>query len=175
MKCRVKRHTVVQPLDQSYRLIPLTQGQNAIVDAEDFEWLSQWNWHAQWDSSRKTFIAFKSDGPKTRIAMSNTILHCDRTRQVDHQNFYTLDNRKENLRKCTPAENSRHRRKRSDNTSGFKGVHWDKRKKRWRATIITPEGIRKSLGRYKSVVQAAHAYDEGAKKYHGEFAHLNFA
>jgi hypothetical protein len=33
----MKRHSVVQPLDTSYRLIPLTQGQNAIVDAADFE------------------------------------------------------------------------------------------------------------------------------------------
>ncbi len=45
-KRRMKRHAVTQPLDPSYRLIPLTQHQNAIVDTADFDWLSQWNWHA---------------------------------------------------------------------------------------------------------------------------------
>lgn len=44
MKRHVKRHEVVQPLNESYRLIPLTQGQNAIVDVNDFGRLSKWNW-----------------------------------------------------------------------------------------------------------------------------------
>ena len=63
-KLRVKRHAVTQPLDQSYRLIPLTQGQNAIVDVEDFEWLDQWNWCAQWTG--RHFYAVRHDGIELR-------------------------------------------------------------------------------------------------------------
>lgn len=42
----VERPAVAQPISKPYRFIPLTQNKIALVDAEDFEWLSQWNWYA---------------------------------------------------------------------------------------------------------------------------------
>jgi hypothetical protein len=65
MKKPVKRHEVTQPLDQSYRLIPLTQGKNTIVDATDFQWLSKWNWCAHYAPTTKTFYAERRGGTKT--------------------------------------------------------------------------------------------------------------
>jgi hypothetical protein len=171
---RIPRHTVVQPLDQSIRLIPLTQGQNAIVDADDFEWLSQFNWFAMWSPDPKTFYAARctrKNKVQTRFLMHREICKCNEGEECDHRNFNGLDNRKENLRPCTKTQNGRNRRTRADNTSGYVGVH--KHKTRWVARISC-EGNRKFIGGFSSAEDAARAYDKAAIIYHGEFAHLNF-
>lgn len=168
-KLHVVRHEVTQPLDQSYRLIPLTQGQNAIVDVEDFEWLSQWNWCARRKPSTGKFYAGRGVRIKNKaqiIAMHAVILEFP---GGDHKNRNTLDNRRENLRKCTLAQNGRNRGRQRNNKSGFKGVCWDGG---WRATIRI-NGKIKHLGRFESPKDAARAYNEAAKKHYGEFAYLN--
>jgi len=94
---------------------------------------------------------------------------------VDHINGDSLDCRRANMRICTNVENVRNSRKRSDNTSGYKGVSIDKEtrlKKRWRA-YINYKGKRMCLGRHMTKEDAAKAYNVAAKKYFGEFARLN--
>jgi hypothetical protein len=175
MKQRVKRHAVTQPLDQSYRLIPLTQEQNAIVDFEDFEWLSQWNWCAQWYKSTRSFYAIRgetgADGKWTIVLMHRAILKCGPKEEGDHKNLNTLDNRKENLRKSTKSQNKANCKKYRCNSSGFKGVYASG--SRWYSVIRKNRGLVR-LGSFDTPEQAAHAYDEAAKKLHGEFARLNF-
>lgn len=172
-KRRMKRHAVTQPSDPSYRLIPLTQGQNAIVDAADFEWLSQWNWCAMWNAGGKTFYARRKIlGKNTTIAMHSVILECLSSEEVDHWNHNTLDNRRGNLRKCTSRQNKFNQRLKNTNASGYKGVSWHKGDRRWRARIRI-EGRAKFLGNFISPQDAARAYDEAAKKVQGEFAVLN--
>jgi AP2 domain-containing protein len=173
-KRRMPRHSVTQPLDKSYRLIPLTQGQNAIVDANDFEWLSQWNWYAVWCEHSRSFYATRNEEGRTgnAIFMHKAILSCERREQGDHKNHDTLDNRKGNLRKATNTENNFNKGPQSNNKSGYKGVSWDKEKEKWLAQIVH-QGTHVFIGRFSSVKEAAHAYDTAAKKYHGEFAVLN--
>jgi hypothetical protein len=173
MKRRVRRHEVVQPLDQSYKIIPLTQGQNALVDSTDYEWLNQWNWAARWDEDTQGFYAYRGqwdNGTVRCIFMHDAILGC---KGVDHRNHDTLDNRRQNILKATSSQNSCNRRIRSDNTSGFKGVAFNKESRKWK-TMITVQKKRIFLGYFASPEQAAKVYDEAAKKYHGEFANLNF-
>ena len=168
MKRRMYRHPVVQPPDQSYRLIPLTRNQNAIVDVEDFEWLNQWNWHATWCSDTKSFYAH-SEVEENMLAMHRVILGCGPREQGDHKNRNTLDNRRSNLRKCTHQQN--HFNARRFNKTGYKGVV--KLHGKWRARI-TIDGRRRHLGYYNSAEEAARAYDRAAIELHGEFANLNF-
>jgi hypothetical protein len=92
--------------------------------------------------------------------------------EVDHINGNGLDNRRCNLRPALGRNQSNVNRRR-DNTSGYKGVHIDKRWGHFVARIQV-NGVRKSLGCYADPKQAAHAYDEAAKKFFGEFARLNF-
>jgi AP2 domain len=171
---RVKRHPVPQSTDQSYRLIPLTQGQNAIVDAEDFQWLSQWNWFAV--RSRNTWYARRrpiSNGVKTTIHMHRLILGCAPHEEGEHKNGNGLDNRRENLRRATRSQNMQNVRRRSDNSSGYRGVSWDSKHNRWSA-FIAAHNVHTLLGRFLAAEEAARAYDEAAQKLHGQFARLNF-
>jgi HNH endonuclease/AP2 domain len=172
-KRRVKRHAVTQPSDLSYRLIPLTQNQNATVDAEDFDRLSTWDWHARYEPRGEKFYAQrKGPAPEYKIIlMHREILGCDDTHEPDHRNGNSLDNRKSNLRTSTHAQNIRNKRLGRDNTSGFIGA-W-KSKGRW-ASGITHDRQRFYLGYFDSALEAAMAYDAAAKKLHGEFARLNF-
>jgi hypothetical protein len=168
---KVKRQEVVQPLDKPYRLIPLTQGQNAIVDATDFEWLSKWNWCARWSPITKSFYAIRNGKQgieQHTIMMARQVLQSDV--EVDHQNHDTLDNRKNNLRKCTRSENRRNQR-----LSGqYRGVYWNKGHQKWQAGI-GHKGKFIYLGCFDSPKAAALVRDTAAIKYHGEFAQLNFA
>src|ERR1039458_4364864 len=104
MKLPVKRHEVIQPPDPSVRLIPLTKGQNALVDAFNYEWLMQWNWQAHLSPHTKTFYATRWEGSiKRSVAMHNIILGIPRGGDHIH-NGETLDNRVANLRASTRSE-----------------------------------------------------------------------
>ena len=174
-KLRMKRHAVTQPLDPSYKIIALTRGQETMVDAADYPWLNQWNWRAQWNHKTGSFYAVRTqciNGKKGPVLhMAREILGCGPSEQADHKNHDTLDNRRKNLRKATPGQNSCNRRLRSDNSSGYKGV--SKIGNRWRAVIHNGEK-NIHLGCFKTTEEAAHTYDEAAKNIHGEFAVLNF-
>lgn len=89
--------------------------------------------------------------------------------EIDHKNTDRSDNRWDNLRPATGAENSRNRRTPSNNTSGFKGVFWQKREKRWHA-VIDLNGKRVVLGRFLTVEEAHAAYARAAQEHYGEFS-----
>src|SRR5690242_17796567 len=103
--------------------------------------------------------------------MHRVIMNASADIHVDRINGDGLDNRRENLRLCTRDENMMNRRKNSNNSSGYKGV--DRNKGKWRAYIqVDKKWIH--LGYFSTAEQAAHAYDNAAKKYFGEFANTNF-
>ncbi len=90
----------------------------------------------------------------------------------DHINGNKLDNRKENLRNCSRSTNISNCKIHSNNTTGYRGVSWDKTKNRWRVRInVNKESI--YLGGSKNLEEAAKLYNVGATKYFGTFAKLN--
>lgn len=156
------------------KLIPLTRGQFAIVDDEDYEQLSQYNWFAQTGYStmyaaRKKWI----NGKKHIIWMHRVIMNTPEGMDTDHINHNGLDNRKCNLRIATKAQNRQYRRANSNSQySRYKGVSWDKTHQRW-IVQLGKDGKKFQLGYFKSEIEAAKHYNAVIPKYHGEYAYLN--
>ncbi len=165
-KYRVPRHDVTQPLDPSIKLIPLTRGLNAIVDAADYEWLNQWNWFAL--QSQHNSYAARLDKKTSRLILMHRLIVGGNSQDIDHINRNPLDNRRSNLRPCTRAENLYNQPKHKNNSSGFKGVYWDKTHGYWKAEIRN-NGPRIRLGYFRTKEAAFKAYCEACKKLHGEF------
>lgn len=93
---------------------------------------------------------------------------------VDHINRDGMDNRIENLRAATVQQNMANQRKRRQTSSRWKGVSFNKKKRRWYAWIQA-NGVKKFLGMFKDEADAALAYNFAALELHGEFAVLNEA
>jgi hypothetical protein len=93
---------------------------------------------------------------------------------VDHYNHNPQDNTRGNLRLCKQKENSRNRLRRKRSKSGFKGVSWHKRLKKWQA-VITVDGKDKFLGAFPDIETAVLVRDEAERELFGEFACPNFS
>lgn len=163
---------ITDALAEGARLIPLTQDKFAIVDAEDYELLSRYNWYAAKD--KRSYYAVRNvKRSRIQIRMHRIILNAPPGLLVDHINHNGLDNRKANLRLCTPFQNSFNQRPRRGTSSEYKGVHFYKRLKKFMASI-TLNQKRYHLGYFKSEIDAAKAYDRKAMELFGRFAYLNF-
>lgn len=154
------------------KTIQLTQGMVAMVDDEDHERLSKHNWHTV--KNGRTYYAgreVKVGGKRKHIWMHREVITTTNGKIVDHSDGNGLNNQKQNLRECTIAQNSRNARTRS-NKSGYKGVYLNTKVMRWHVQI-TVEKKRVCVGMFGTKEEAARAYNEAARKYHGEFARLN--
>jgi len=145
--------------------IKITQGKYALVDDKDFEMLSRHNWHFHTTGYARTST------PK-KCYMHRMILRADSSKQCDHINGNRLDNRRSNLRLCAERENHFNLRIRVDNQSGYRGVSFDKRRKKW-LVQITVSGVHKHIGRFKDKMEAVRNYNLFAKDLYGDFSGLN--
>lgn len=147
-------------------------GLYALVDRDDFSRVNSYKWFLAKDGY--ALASIYRDGKRTTCRMHRFILYNPpKNILIDHINFNPLDNRKDNLRKCSHLENSIHRRTPKTNTSGYRGIWWDKNWKKWRVGIRI-NGKRKYLGAYLDKIKAAKIYDNAARKYFGDFSVTNF-
>jgi hypothetical protein len=147
--------------------IPLTQGEFALVDDEDFEELSRYKWQVLRNGPRS--YAVRKAGKQIR--MHRQITNAPDGMLVDHRDGNGLNNQRFNLRVCTAAENARNIRVHKDNKTGFKGVGRSQGK--YRAYIVVAKKFI-FLGRFGDPESAARAYDKAAKQHFGQFARTNF-
>jgi len=157
--------------------IPLTQGQFAMVDDNDYDYLMQWRWCAVFCKRGKRFYAARShnsNGKKNTISMHRQLLGItDKHTIVDHKDHNALNNSRVNLRIVSHAENMANRLPKINGSSNFLGVYKFKNKNYWSAQI-TKGGKQKYLGFFYNEIEAAKAYDSAALEIHGEFANTNF-
>jgi hypothetical protein len=151
--------------------IPLTRGQVVIVDAEDFEWLSQYKWQARWDKCKKGYYA--GTGRLILKSFNTTLMHrlimgAKKGEIVDHIDGNGLNNRKSNLRIVTFTENAINHRIRSDNTSSVTGVRLRKDTNRWYA-FISVNNKETFLGSFIKFEDAVEARRNAEKEHYGDF------
>lgn len=91
---------------------------------------------------------------------------------IDHKDGNRSNNKINNLRKATRTQNLQNQPLKPSNTSGFKGVNFNKQKKKYEARIRV-NGKRIRLGFFESAEDAGKAYADAAKIYHKEFAYGN--
>lgn len=147
----------------------LPRGYVLLVDDQDWDFVQQHKWHAV--PARKTHYAqtIIDQWPHSLHAM---LLKPAPGLVVDHKNHNGLDNRRDNLRTCTQSQNKANITKFKNNTSGYKGVSWNKRRRKWYAAI-TVNYRTQHLGVYDDPWEAAQAYNRAALEAWGEFALLN--
>jgi len=145
--------------------IYLNQGKTCKVDQEDFDWVVQW----KWTYFQCGYAGRKVD--KKLIYLHRLIMGNPAGKTIDHINGDTLDNRRENLRICTHAENLRNVKMHKNNTSGYRGVTWDKRYGKW-ASRIKYNYKNIHLGFFNDPEVAYERYKQEAVKLFGEYARL---
>ncbi|MBN2591650.1 MAG: HNH endonuclease [Sedimentisphaerales bacterium] len=159
----------------AFRRIKLTKGKYAIVDPEDFGWLSEYKWHCtNYGYAARKIPRKLRKGSEQSIMMHRELCPVDDDLFVDHINRIRNDNRKSNLRPATRQQNnwnSKQNRKKSN--TQYTGIHWNNNRKKWQVQL-TVNGKQRGFGYYTDEIEAAKAYDKVAKKYRGEFAILNF-
>lgn len=149
--------------------IILGGGYVALVDAADYHLVSDSIWTVHHCKGGRLFYAVTAN---CRVRMHNVIAG---SLWFDHKNLNGLDNRRDNLRPCSPAQNTYNRRKprRADSTSKYKGVSASKDGTRFFARI-SKERQMHHIGTFSDEDAAARAYDAKARELHGEFARCNF-
>jgi hypothetical protein len=163
------RPVLTQPEGKAIRLIALTQGQVAIVDADRYAWASQWHWYATWNPCTRIFCAVRNgrEGEPHTVRLHRQLLG-EPEGLVDHWNGNSLDCRIANLRVCTPTQNNANSGPGANNTSGCPGVDWVNRK--WRARINV-EHKTIHLGCFANKEDAIKARQVAERQYFGDFAY----
>ncbi len=160
-----------KPEQTEFTKVKLTQGKMAMVSNLDFDRVNALKWNARKDTKNGRWYAERANGVKMHRFILG--LKMGDGTVVDHINGDGLDNRRENIRICSQSQNNRNRLPNKNSTSRFKGVSFKTEKGKWQAQIsIEHKGI--FIGYYDTEVEAAKAYDNAARKYHKEFAYLNF-
>lgn len=138
------------------------RGKYTIVDDEDFEVLSKYSWHL-------TRAGYARNG--SGIGMHKIILNPAKGLVSDHINGDRLDNRRANLRICTPKQNRQNKGMYKNNKSGYRGVCWDKYANLWRVDFSL-NGKHITVGYFKNPEDGHKAYKKRSIKEYGEFRRL---
>jgi len=153
--------------------IPLSNGGVALVDNDDFEHLSKYNWFSRtFHGTEYAHAHMRQNGRRRQVRMHRLLMGVPSSTGIDHKNGNGLDNRRRNLRTATTAQNNQNRR-RGAGRSKYIGVSWCSQTSRWRASIKV-DGRFRHIGRFSFEEEAAEAYDMRALYHWRRFAGLNF-
>jgi len=152
------------------RKIKLTRGKLALIDNEDFEYLNQWKWHWDGEYAARTI---KFNGITHKITMHRLILNnIPKGKESDHINRDKLDNRRNNLRIVSNAENQMNKNLQKNNRSGVRGICWYGKYDKWQ-TRIGFGGKKMFLGYFSNIKDAIEIYNTTSKKLYGKFTYIN--
>jgi hypothetical protein len=153
--------------------LTLSKGYVAVIDASDVLLVGQYCWSTL--ENRNSIYAMRNSshnrGPRT-LLLHREIMGAPKGMMVDHIDGDGLNNRRSNLRLATNAQNLWNTGRRVTNSSGYKGVSFDKQKGKWHARIRRFKKYY-HLGFFDNPEQAHQAYVSAAKEFHGEFANAH--
>lgn len=160
--------------------IPLTQGKHFLIDRADEAFVRLFKWTLKSGPGHPDYViravrAFRiSDRTlhQINLRLHRELLRAPAGIEVDHINGDGLDNRRHNIRLATRAQNVWNNGIRSDNSSGFRGVFYQADRRRFVASLWFG-GRYHFLGRHRTAVEAAEAYNRKARECFGEYARLN--
>lgn len=144
-------------------------GDEFYFDKEDYDKIKDYYWHK---GGSLGYIINQRQNGKIKLIMHRIVMNCPDELMVDHINHKTNDNRKSNLRICDKRQNAWNVGTVCTNTSGYRGVTFDKKRKKWIANIIY-NNKQIYLGSYKSKEEAIKARQTANDKYYGEWSYEN--
>jgi len=146
----------------------LSNGMVAKIDTDDYDKIK----NSVWCFSER-YVRARIDGSDNKQYLHRFLLGItDPKKRIDHIDHDTLNNKKENLRVCTPSQNNGNQKLNRDNTSGFKGVSFHKNIKKF-SSHVRINGYLHHLGYFNNPVDAAKEYDKKAIGGFGSFAATN--
>lgn len=143
----------------------------ATVDEQDFDKIKDYKWSSIFCGKAKAPYAVSSHFGKI-VYMHRIVVDAKSDQFVDHIDGNGLNNSRDNLRFATTSQNNMNQSKRSDNTSGHKGISWCPDREKYQV-YINIDRKRKSLGRYKTLEEAIYVRDQAVKAHYGEYARDN--
>ena len=154
--------------DRAY--LTLTRGFEAVIDVEDVHTVGQFPWCSDFRRDRRDLVyAVRANPTGGQYRLHRVLMKAPDDLVVDHVNGNTLDNRRANLRLATVGQNNANARRFRSNTTGYKGVTYSKRDRKFIAQI-SHEGRLRSLGYFNTPEEAFAAYVVKARELRGEFA-----
>ncbi len=140
----------------------------AKVDDADYDLVMRHTWHVN-DGGYAVTNVKKADGTGyTTLAMHHLIVG----KGVDHEDRDPRNNQRHNLRYATLSQNLANSGPRPSNSTGYKGVTYEKARNKYVAQINFNHRVRR-IGRFNTAIEAAYAYNEEALKTWGKYAYLN--
>jgi hypothetical protein len=170
--CQMTRTIRPIQIDGNFAYVTLSQGYVAKINATSIALVGGRNWSAKVKkrpdgSVRAVYAVAFVNG--SLVAMHNLLMNPPKAMVVDHIDCDGLNNTFENMRLASNKQNTRNSRTPMHSTTGVKGVHFNKKDKRWQAHIRV-DGKRIHLGMFGSLEDAKKKYEDASKKLFMDFA-----
>lgn len=154
--------------------IKLTQGKYTLVDDKDYKKLNRFKWcvGVYTDSLSYAMRSKKKNGRWISCCMQKEIIGIiPKNTVIDHIDGNGLNNQRKNLRIATVSQNGMNRKDNCNNVSGFRGVSYNKKAKKWQSQTMSM-GKPIYLGLYKDILEAANAYKMFANENYKNFKRI---
>lgn len=150
--------------------VTLKNGRQFLVDEQDWESVKhlKWNVHIMQKGYQYVYTFQKVNNKRKMLYLHRIIADSGTFLFIDHVNGNTLDNRRSNLRVSTNKQNQWNQ-KRVRGIVPYKGVTFENGAYRSRIRI---NGEKKSLGRFKTAIEASNAYNQASLELHGSYSHI---
>lgn len=150
-------------LSGEYGIGYTSKGEEFYFDLEDYNKIKKYCWYKDSNGYIVAYLDYQCI-----ILMHRLIMNPPEDMEIDHIYHINYDNRKSELRIVTTSQNMMNQKIRQDNSSGFKGVYWNKENKKWYVQIRVKDK-NEYLGQYADINEALKVRQDAEELYYGEY------